>query len=112
MKRYEVRVSESARGDIQDIARYIAEEGADRASRWLTTIWDAMFDLGALPRRAARAAQSTHLGYEVRRRVVSDHLVFFTIDETAQIVYVLRVWPARMQPLEAGELALPETGEE
>jgi len=112
VKPYEVRVAESARRDIRDIARYIAEEHPDGARRWLNTIWDAMLDLGALPRRAARAPQSAHLDYEVRRRVVSEHLVFFTIDEAAQIVYVLRVWPARRQPLEPDELALPDVGEE
>lgn len=47
-------------------------------------------------------------GFELRRQVVGDTLVYFTIDEDAARVNIMRIWPARRRPLEAEDFAFDE----
>jgi hypothetical protein len=78
------------RGDREQ-ARYIAVEcqAPLNASRWLEQVWDAIDGLEYLPNRHNLAPESAFKSYEVRRALVGDYLILFTIDEAAAKVWVI-----------------------
>ena len=91
MTRYAVEVTETALASIRAQARYIAEDmraPAD-ARHWLERLWDAVDSLERWPRRAPLAEENAHVEYEVRKRIVGDFLLLFTIDDEERTVWIL-----------------------
>ncbi len=59
------------------------------ASRWLEQVWDAIDGLEEMPNRHNLAPENDYKPYEVRRALVGDYLVLFTIDNSAGKVWVI-----------------------
>jgi toxin ParE1/3/4 len=89
--RYAVEITDTAMELIREQARYIAiERNAPlNASRWLEKVWDVIDALEVMPARHILAAEDAFKPYEVRRALVGEYLVLFTIDEPARKVWVI-----------------------
>jgi ParE toxin of type II toxin-antitoxin system, parDE len=89
--KYVVEITDTAFELIRAQARYIAVDGQAplNAARWLEQVWDVIDGLELMPSRHGLAAEDAFVRYEVRRALVGDHLVLFTIDEAAGKVWVV-----------------------
>ena len=97
MVKYNVRYTESAEFDLIDIIHYIAVElnEPEAAFNLADNIYTFIGSLSSMPYRYALVNEErlAVLGY--RKLNIKNYLVFFTIDEEKQIVYVERILYAR-----------------
>ena len=91
---YRVILSRPALRDLGEIARYIAQDSPDAATRVGTRLVELAESLTTMPGRGSlfRARPG------VRRLVSGPYVVTYRIDETRHTVYVLRFWHARRDP--------------
>ncbi len=91
MTNYAVELTNAALAAIAAQAHYIAiEDQAPRsAERWLGRIWDAVGSLEQLPKRAGKAEEDAYVDYEVRKLVIDNHLLLFTIDDDRRKVWII-----------------------
>jgi len=89
--KYTVQITDAAYAAIADQARYIAVtcRAPLNAQRWLQKIWDAIDGLEQFPHRHALAAENEFKRYEVRRALVGDYLILFTIDDEGKNVWII-----------------------
>lgn len=89
--KYTVEITDAALEAIKAQAMYIAVECCSplNAGRWLEKIWDAVDGLEEMPRRCALAAEDQFKPYEVRRVLVGDYLILFTIEANVKKVWVI-----------------------
>ncbi len=89
--KYAVRVTDAAYEAIRDQARYIAVESHAplNATRWLERVWDVVHRLETLPRRYPTAAESALKPYEIRRALVDNCHILFSIDDRKHGVWVI-----------------------
>ena len=101
MKQYQVQYLPEAIAALREAFVYIREDsGHGRASDWLREVYASIDQLEMTP-RATRDEGRFH-GREFRSKLVMSHRAFFTIDEAAQIVYVVDlVHTARQSKLDA-----------
>ena len=88
---YRVLITPSARAQILEQGRYI---GVDRqaplnAARWLERVFDAADTLAEFPRRCKLAPENDFRDYEIRRLLIGDYFLLFTIVEEDQTVWVI-----------------------
>ncbi len=90
-KIYRVEVTATAREAILQQARYIAidQRSPQNAAEWLDRIWTLVDGLEYLPKRHVVAQGYEQLPYVVRRVLVDNHFILFTIDDTKAIVYIV-----------------------
>lgn len=91
---YRVILSRPALRDLGDIARTIAKDNPPAAERVGLELVRLAESLAALPRRGG----SLRARPGVRRLVSEPYLVTYRIDETQQVVFVLRFWHAKRDP--------------
>jgi plasmid stabilization system protein ParE len=90
VKQYRVRYLSEATDALRSTFLYIRDEsGPDRAADWLAGVYASIDDLETAPR--ATQEEGVFYGREFRSKLVISHRVFFTIDEAAQVVYVIDV---------------------
>ena len=89
--KYAVEITDTAFELIRAQARYIAVDcqAPLNAARWLEQVWDVIDGLEQLPTRHNLAAEDAFKSYEVRRALVGDYLILFTVDESARRVWVI-----------------------
>jgi toxin ParE1/3/4 len=89
--KYSVEITDSAYEAILAHARYIAVDcqAPLNASRWLEKLWDAIDALEQMPERHNLAPESAYKNYEVRRVLLGDYMILFTIDQPARKVWVI-----------------------
>ena len=92
-RRYRVQVVPAAIAAIEEQFLYIRDEQHSplEAARWLSRVWTAIDGLEFLPGRFLFAPENDYRTYEVRRVVLDNHLLLFTIDEAQQTVYILNL---------------------
>lgn len=90
-KRYVVIATSTALTAIRDQVHHIAVEqrSPQNATEWLDRIWTSIDELELLPTRFPEAEGYSHLPYIVRRIVVDNHLILFTVDHPNATVYVV-----------------------
>jgi toxin ParE1/3/4 len=88
---YRVHITKSARSQIVENARYIAEasRSLEVAQRWLESVFDAAYTAAEFPRRCALADENDVREYEIRRLLIGNYLLLFTVVEEDQMVVVL-----------------------
>lgn len=88
---YRVLITESARSQVITQAPYIAEisQSLAIAQRWLQKVYDAADTLARFPHRCALAQENDFRDYEIRRLLVDDYLLLFTILEKQRNVVVI-----------------------
>ena len=89
--KYTVEITDAAFDAIRTQARYIAIDGKAplNAQRWLEQVWDVIDGLEQMPGRHNLVAESAFKTYEVRRALLGNYLILFTIDESAHKVWVV-----------------------
>lgn len=89
--KYRVETTDVARDLIREQARYIAvdRQAPLNAARWLEQVWDAVDGLEQMPARCPLAEEDGTKPYEVRRALVGDYVLLFTIDERARTVWII-----------------------
>lgn len=97
---YRVLITPTARAQMLDQARWIAVECQDPegATRWLEGIFDAAETLAEMPYRCSPAPENQYRDYEIRRLLVGNYLVLFTVAEEDQTVWVIGVRHGRRLP--------------
>ena len=110
MTNYAVELADAALAAITAQAHYIAVESQAplNAERWLGRIWDAVDSLEQFPQRAAKAEEDAYAKYEVRRLVIDNHLLLFTIDDDRRKVWIIGLRHGHRLPL-PGELPADQT---
>jgi plasmid stabilization system protein ParE len=93
--KYRVEIAASAKADIREAARWLAEQASPAvATRWLTGLYKAMNSLGRQPSRCPVAAESHKFPVEIRellygRSKKGRRRIIFTIEN--DIVHILSV---------------------
>lgn len=90
---YQVRLSRSARADIEDIVRYISTDDSNRALRFGKFLIQHTKSLGQLPERGRVVPE---FGDEnVREIIVRAYRVVYRLNHHERVVQVIRFWHAR-----------------
>lgn len=95
--RYEVRLTETAKRDIREIASYIVSWSKDRglAKRTVNSLMEECETLESLPNRGA--LPKDHMLRAAGYRFLShgDYLIFYKVGEETQTVFVMAVLNGR-----------------
>ena len=82
-----VELTETALGDLEDIALFIARDNPDRALTFVDELEDACSGLVENPERFPLVSRFEHFG--IRRRVHGAYLIFYRISKTR--IEILRI---------------------
>lgn len=91
-KRYKVVIAQSGKIDVKNKKRYIIQNFKYReyAENFSLKIKKATEELAILP-TSHKVTGFQYRGYEIYMKPQSNHLLFYTIDESRDVVTVLRV---------------------
>ncbi|HCF50037.1 MAG TPA: type II toxin-antitoxin system RelE/ParE family toxin [Syntrophomonas sp.] len=97
MAKYKIAVSEPAENDLRDIVRYISAQlsAPMTALRMMDTIEEAIADLSDMPNKYPFVSDDRLKAMGYRKLLVKNYMVFFSIDDKSNIVYVERTLYAR-----------------
>ena len=99
-RRYRVIVLSAAAEAIEEQFVYIrdTQQAPRNADAWLGRVWTAIDGLEFLPGRHGPALENGRRPYEVRRLLLDNHVLLFTIDEARAAVFVLYLRHAARLP--------------
>ena len=88
---YRVIITPPAQAQILEQGRYIAvdRQAPLNAARWLERVFDAADTLAEFPSRCTLAPENAFRDYEIRRLLIGDYFLLFTIVEKDQTVWVI-----------------------
>ena len=89
---YQVRLSRSARSDIQDIVRYISIDDPDQAVRFGSFLIHHTKSLGKFPERGRVVPEFGDKS--IREIIVRDYRIVYRINHEAALIEVIRFWHA------------------
>lgn len=86
-----VLVTPEAAEQMFDCARFIAVErqSPETAEVWLGRVLASKDELSEFPRRGPVCAESEHLGYELRRLILGNYFMLYTVDDASGVVWVV-----------------------
>ena len=90
MKQYEVKITEPAQRQLQEIIRYIAGDLQEKrtAIRMLDTLEKEILSLSTLPNRVALTEEEPWHSAGIRKLSVKNYLVYFWVDEDQKQVQI------------------------
>ena len=93
MKQYEVKITEPAQRQLQEIVRYIAGDLQEkRTALWmLDTLEKEILSLSTLPNRVALTEEEPWYSAGIRRMPVKNYLVYFWVNEDQKQVQITAV---------------------
>ena len=87
---YRVITPPGVENQILDQAFYIARDSIDHALQWEQKLQQRIETIGELPRsNPVSEKESQAAGYEIRKLVFGDYLIFYRIDDAIDTVYIL-----------------------
>ena len=91
MIHYSVVVAPIAAEKIAEYGRYIAEASgsSEVAERWIDRVYATIEKLDHFPRRFELAEEDAFRDYEIRRQIIGNYLVLYTIDESRSTIRVV-----------------------
>ena|SRR5215213_7145709 len=89
---YQVKLSRSARSDIEDIVRYISIDDPDRALRFGKFLIQHTKSLGQFPERGRVVPEFED--DSIRELIVRAYRIVYRLNHTEQSVEVIRFWHA------------------
>ena len=97
MKRYDMVISEAAEADLDGIADYISYELKEptTALKQLARIEEAMTTLEKLPERHGIVQDKYLAAKGIRKLLVDNYLIFYTVNKSANIINIVRVLHGR-----------------
>ena len=98
---YRVLITKPAERAMRDQALYIAvdQQSPQNAATWLENILTAADSLEQWPKRCSLADENEFRPYEIRKIIVGNHLLLFTVVEETKTVWVLRCRHGNQLPL-------------
>ena len=93
MEQYEVKITEPAQRQLQEIVRYIAEDLQEKrtALRMLDTLEKEILSLSTLPNRVALTEEEPWHSAGIRKMLVKNYLVYFWVNEEQKQVQITAV---------------------
>ena len=93
MKQYEVKITEPAQRQLQEIVRYIAGDLQEkRTALWmLDTLEKEILSLSTLPNRVALTEEEPWHSAGIRKLSVKNYLVYFWVNEERKKVQITAV---------------------
>ena len=93
MEQYEVKITEPALRQLQEIVRYIADDLQEkRTALWmLDTLEKEILSLSTLPNRAALTEEEPWHSAGIRKLSVKNYLVYFWVNEDQKQVQITAV---------------------
>ena len=93
MKQYEVKITEPAQRQLQEIVRYIAGDLQEkRTALWmLDTLEKEILSLSTLPNRVALTEEEPWHSAGIRKLPVKNYLVYFWVNEVQKQVQITAV---------------------
>ena len=94
---YQVRITETAKQDLREIAFYIAERSMDNeiAKRFVIELREQCNRLVEFPQGGAIPKDRILRSFDFRYIVHKDYLIFYSIDEVQKIVNVLAIFNSK-----------------
>ncbi len=94
---YQVRITETAKQDLREIAFYIAERSMDSeiAKRFVMELREQCARLVDFPQSGAIPKDRILRSFDFRYIVHKDYLIFYSIDEAQKIVNVLAIFNSK-----------------
>lgn len=88
MERYQVRITDEALADMEEIYRYISEklESPENAAGQYDRIAEAILSLSELPERCSLVSFEPERSVGLRRMLVDHYSVFYVVKEAQVIV--------------------------
>lgn len=86
-----VLVTPEALEQMFECARFIAVErqSPDTAAAWLERVLASTDELSEFPHRGPVCPESSQLGYELRRLILGNYAMFYTVDAPSGVVWVV-----------------------
>lgn len=93
MEQYEVKITEPAQRQLQEIVRYIAEDLQEKrtAIRMLDTLEKEILSLSTLPNRVALTEEEPWHSAGIHKMPVKNYLVYFWVNEEQNQVQITAV---------------------
>ena len=93
MKQYEVKITEPAQRQLQEIVRYIAGDLQEkRTALWmLDTLEKEILSLSTLPNRVALTEEEPWHSAGIRKLSIKNYLVYFWVNEDQKQVQITAV---------------------
>ena len=90
---YSIRLAQKAKKDLRDIHAYIEQELREPATadNMLDRIIEAIESLAHMPRRNILLKDAGLMQRRIRREIVENYLVFYTINEEEKRVQIVRI---------------------
>ena len=101
---FKVQLSATAKADMTQTTNFIKRRAPASANAWFDGLIDALKSLSEMPARFAAAEESERIGKSLRSMPYRAHRVIYEIDETTQIVSILRVYHSARAPLQLEDL--------
>lgn len=94
---YQVRITETAKQDLREIASYIAERAMDNevAKRFVIELQEQCNRLIDFPQGGALPKDRILRSFDFRYIVHKDYLIFYSIDEAQKIVSILAIFNSK-----------------
>lgn len=94
---YQLRITETAKQDLREIAFYITERSMDNeiAKRFVVELREQCNRLTEFPQGGAMPKDRILRSFDFRYIVHKNYLIFYSIDEAQQIVSVLAIFNAK-----------------
>ena len=91
MEQYEVKITEPAQRQLQEIVRYIADDLQEKrtAIRMLDTLEKEILSLSTLPNRVALTEEEPWHSHGIHKFPVKNYLIYFWVDEETKKVQII-----------------------
>ena len=95
--KYAIDITDTAKGLLWDIAIYIAEQSGEKetAKRFVRELETECYTLGEFPNSGANPDDRLLVSMWYKFLIHKDYLIFYTVDETNNIVYIQAIFNAK-----------------
>lgn len=93
MSKYNIEITEPAENDLSTIGLYFAKEllDPDLAHKVVDKIGTAIMELEEMPMRNALVADEKLAIQGIRKLIIDNYLVFYTVSEVYKVVTIVRI---------------------
>lgn len=95
--KYQIEFTDTAKSDLRNIAVYIAEQAKDReiAKKFVKELSEQCLPLEDFPQMGATPKDRMLISYGYRFLVHKEYLIFYSVDESTEKVYIQAVFNAK-----------------
>lgn len=95
--KYQIEFTDTAKSDLRNIAIYIAEQAKDKeiAKKFVKELSEQCLTLTDFPQMGATPKDRMLVSYGYRFLVHKEYLIFYSVDEPTEKVYIQAVFNAK-----------------